>query len=63
MLGIDKPVKNFEGKVVAIINRKNDIEDKLVVCEENKDYSKEEIKKAVNFQEKYFKSKIILANH
>ena len=63
VLGIDKPVKNFEGKVVAIINRKNDIEDKLVVCEENKDYSKEEIKKAVNFQEKYFKSKIILANH
>ena len=62
VLGIDKPVKNFEGKVVAIINRKNDIEDKLVVCEENKDYSKEEIKKAVNFQEKYFKSKIILAN-
>lgn len=63
ILGIDKPVKNFEGKVIAIINRKNDIEDKLVVCEENKDYSKEEIKKAVNFQEKYFKSKIILANH
>ena len=63
VLGIDKPVKNFEGKVVAIINRKNDIEDKLVVCEENKDYSKEEIEKAVNFQEKYFKSKIILANH
>lgn len=63
VLGIDKPVKNFEGKVVAIINRKNDIEDKLVVCEENKDYSKEEIKKCVNFQEKYFKSKIILANH
>ena len=63
ILGIDKPVRNFEGKVVAIINRKNDIEDKLVVCEENKDYSKEEIKKAVNFQEKYFKSKIILANH
>lgn len=63
ILGIDKPVKNFEGKVVAIINRKNDIEDKLVVCEENKNYSKEEIKKAVNFQEKYFKSQIILANH
>ena len=63
ILGIDKPMESFEGKVLAIINRKNDAEDKLVVCEENKDYSKEEIKKAVNFQEKYFKSKIILANH
>ncbi len=63
ILGIDKPIKTFEGKVLAIINRKNDIEDKLVVCGQNEDYSKEEIEKAVNFQEKYFQSKILLANH
>ena len=63
VLGIDKPVETFEGKVLAIINRKNDIEDKLVVCGQDEGYSKEEIKKAVNFQEKYFKSKILLDNH
>ena len=63
ILGIDKPIKTFEGKVLAIINRKNDIEDKLVVCGQDVNYSKEEIKKAVNFQEKYFKSKILLADH
>ncbi len=60
ILGIDKPIETFDGKVLAIINRKNDIEDKLVVCPEEEEYSKEEIKKAVNFMEKHFKSKIIL---
>lgn len=63
ILGSDKTLKSFEGIVIAIINRKNDVEDKLVVCDQGKSYSKEEIKKAVNFQEKYFKSKIILADH
>ena len=42
-----------------IINRKNDIEDKLIVCDKNANYTKDEIKELVNFQEKYFKSKII----
>ena len=59
IIGVDNPVKTFQGKVVAIINRKNDIEDKLVVCDKCKICSKKEIKKAISFQEKYFKSKII----
>ena len=63
ILGIDKPIKTFEGKVIAIINRKNDVEDKLVVCDQDKTFSKDEIKKAVNFQEKYFKSKILLPDN
>ncbi len=63
VIGIDEPVKTFEGKVVAVINRKNDIEDKLVICDKSKSYSKEEIKKAVYFQEKYFKSKIIMEDN
>ena len=58
----NKPLKNIKGKVVGIIKRIDDIEDKLVVmpltnCE---NVTKKEIKKATQFQEKYFKSKIIL---
>ena len=54
------PVKYFEGKVVAIIHRLNDCEDKLVVAPVNeKTYTKEEIVKATNFQEQFFKSEII----
>ena len=59
ILGIEKPIKEFEGKVIAIIHRIDDIEDKLVIAPENKDFSKEEINKLTNFQEKYFKSEII----
>lgn len=59
VIGIDEKITEFYGKVIAIINRKNDIEDKLVVCDVNKDYSDEEIKQFVHFQEQYFDYKII----
>ncbi len=58
VLGADEPTTNCVGKIYAIIERENDIEDKLVVVTDNKDYSIEEIKEKINFQEKYFKYKI-----
>jgi inorganic pyrophosphatase len=60
VLDIKEPVKEFFGKCIAIIHRKNDNDDKLIVVSENaKDMSDEEILKAVNFQEKWFDSVII----
>ena len=59
IIGIDKPLKEFEGKVIGIIKRKDDIEDKLIVCEKNKNYTNKEIEKLVDFQEKFFNYKII----
>ena len=60
ILGVDVPVKEFVGKIIAIIHRYDDIEEKWVVVPLNKSYTKEEIKKQVEFQEKYFKSEIIM---
>lgn len=60
VIGINEALEEFDGKVIAVIKRKNDIEDKIVVCEENKTYSVEEIEKFVSFQEKFFKHKIIM---
>lgn len=57
VLGIDEPIDEFYGKVIAIIHRNNDIEDKLIVS--NKEYSNEEIKELIEFQEKYFDYEII----
>ena len=54
ILGVDVPLTNFIGKVIAIIHRKNDNENKWIVAPENLILSKEEIEKAVYFQEKYF---------
>ncbi len=61
ILGEDKPLSNYRGKVIAIIHRLNDNEDKLVV--HNYGYlSNNEIEEAINFQEKYFKHEIITIN-
>ena len=60
ILGVDKPVVKFTGKIIAIIHRLDDAEDKWVVCPENMTYSKEEIAQLVKFQEQFFKTEIIL---
>ena len=62
VLGEDKPLDKFEGVVKAIIHRTDNDDDKLVVMEKDKDFSKEEIYSFVNFQEKYFSSKLVWAD-
>ena len=58
ILGVDEPVQQFTGKVIAVIHRADDVEEKWVVCPEDKAFTKEEIEEAVRFQEQYFQSKI-----
>lgn len=60
IIGIDKPVSEFEGIVIAIIHRNNDVEEKWVVAPEGRVFTKEEIEKAVHFQEQYFDTEIIM---
>jgi len=62
IIGVDEPVKKFTGKVVAIIHRKDDIEDKWVVCPENMTFTKSEICSLVYFQEQYFDFEVIVAS-
>lgn len=58
ILGVDEPVEQFTGKVIAIIHRFNDVEEKWVVAPEDKVFTKEEIWELVKFQEQYFESEI-----
>ena len=62
LLGVDHPVDEFEGKVIGFIHRLNDVEDKLVVAPEGVVFTKDEIKEAVNFQEKFFNFEIEIIN-
>ena len=62
VIGVDEPVKKFMGKVVAIIHRKDDIEDKWVVCPENMTFTKSEIGSLVYFLERYFDFEVIVAS-
>ena len=58
ILGVDHPVETFTGKVIAIIHRYDDVEEKWVVAPMNKTYTLEEIQKQVTFQERYFNYEI-----
>ena len=58
ILGVDKPVKEFVGKVIAIIHRIDDVEEKWVVSPENIFFTKDEILSQVSFQEEYFNIEI-----
>lgn len=60
ILGVDEPVESFTGKVIAVIHRNDDVEEKWVVCPENMTFTKEEIWEQVKFQEQYFESEVIM---
>ena len=60
ILGVNMPVKEFTGRVIAIIHRFDDIEEKWVVAPDGVNFTHEEIESAVRFQEKFFKHEIIV---
>ncbi len=59
LLGVYDPVETYEGKVIAIIKRTNDDDDKLIVVPKDKDYTDDQIKALTEFQERFFESIII----
>ncbi|MBQ6936470.1 MAG: inorganic pyrophosphatase [Clostridia bacterium] len=60
VLGVNEPISEFTGKIIATIKRLDDVEEKWVVAPENMTFTKEEIMKQVEFQEKYFKTEICI---
>ena len=60
ILGVDVPVEKFTGKIIAIVHRRDDVEEKWVVCPEDFLFIKEEIAEKIRFQEQYFQSEIMM---
>lgn len=60
ILGVEAPLTEFTGEVIAIIHRNNDVEEKWVVAPIGQKFSLEEIKDQVAFTEQYFDSIIIV---
>lgn len=54
LLGIDEPVSEYECRIIAVIYRKNDSEDKLVGVPDGMHLTKTDIETAVHFQEQWF---------
>ena len=59
VLGVDKPLTEFQGTCIAIIHRTNDDDDKLIVVPDGVNLTDDEIEKMVSYQEKWFKHIII----
>ncbi len=59
ILGINEPIAEFDGQVIAAVCRRDDCEDKLVVAPMGTVMHQGQIAAAVHFVERYFDSKII----
>lgn len=57
VLGVDEPLKEFTGRVIAVIHRYDDVEEKWVVAPDNMTFTREEIMELVIFQERFFSRK------
>ncbi len=60
ILGVDEPVSEFRGTVAAVIHRRDDDEDKLIVVPEGMSVTREQIRRETNFCEQYFDSVIYM---
>lgn len=58
ILGVSKPIFSFDGRVIGVIRRRNDQEDKLVVAPEGMYFHQAQIAEAVHFQEQFFDDNI-----
>lgn len=56
LLGVTEPVAEYICRIEGMVFRRDDVEDKLIGVPEGAEFSKEEMEKAVHFQEKYYDS-------
>ncbi len=54
LLGVDEPVSEFTGTVAAVIHRRDDDEDKLIVTPDGMSVTREDIRRKTHFCEQYF---------
>lgn len=58
VLGPREPLEEFTGKVIAVVHRENDIEDKLVASDGSEEYDQASVASAVMFQERFYRFSI-----
>lgn len=56
ILGVSEPLEVFTGRIIGVVRRKDDNEDKFVAAPEGMAFSGEQIAEQVCFVEKYFDS-------
>ena len=59
VLGVDHAIEEFDGVLIAVIVREDDVEEKWVAAPPNTKFSDSEILEKVKFQEQYFSVKLV----
>ncbi len=59
VLGEFEPLNTFTGRVIALIHRTNDDDDKLIIVKDGKNYTDDQIRALTEFQERWYDSIII----
>ena len=62
LVGVDTPVTTYTGRIIGIVYRADDVEDKLVMAPNGVTFTAKEIARAVYFQEKYYQTTIRAAD-
>ena len=56
LLGVNERVEEYTAKIIGIVHRKNDVEDKLAAAPEGISFTAKEIEEMIHFQEQYYDS-------
>lgn len=59
LLGVDEPLEKAEGVCIAIVHRRDNDDDKLIVVPVGVELSDDEIMKIINFQEQWFDTVLV----
>lgn len=54
LMGVDHEVSSYTGRIIGIVYRADDVEDKLIMAPMGEEYSARDMARAVYFQEKYY---------
>ena len=58
ILGVSEPLSAFTGRIIGVVRRSDDNEDKFVAAPEGMVFTAEQIGREIHFVEKYFDSRI-----
>lgn len=62
LIGVDIPVKEYTARIIGIVHRHNDVEDKLVAAPEGLYFDQNKILESIHFQEQYYEYDIEVCN-
>ena len=58
ILGVAEPLEAFTGRIIGVVRRKDDNEDKFIAAPEGMIFTAEQMRQQIHFVEKYFDSTV-----